>query len=170
MDEIKTGNFKPKFSFKIIRRKTLIYIAILAVIVIAVLTLVLVSNKSKNQTAVCSQESNLPLMNRAAEAINSTSFISLSDIAKSVSNLPNYQNDPNCLYVMFRSDLQSGDTSKAQTYLATLEKIDPSNDYLSFFNKPTIQSMKLSLNNTEAAINNAANSTIYLSNPKYVKK
>ena len=130
----------------------------------------LVFKNSNSQTAICTQKANLALMNQAAADINSHNITSLYGISEKVSTLPDFNKDPNCLYVLFQGSVSVGDVTKAQSYLLSLERIYPKNGLYSAFGAQSINTMEKDLSSEQTALKIAASETTYLSNPKYAKK
>ena len=171
MEEIQTGNFKSKpFNIKSWRKSFFYTAGALVAIILAVLIVGIARNNSKNQSDICTQKTNLHLMNQAAADISSNNIGSLIYIASEVSKLPSYNNDPNCLYVLFQSSLKVGSIAKARNYLSTLRKIYPKNGLNSAFGVQSISMLRTELNNEQADINATASNTVYLSNPRYANK
>lgn len=171
MEEIQTGKFKGK-SFSLDRwRKPLLYAACVVVAAAVATSIgIVVNNNSKKQMDICTQKANLPLMNQAATDISSNNITSLMRVASKVSALPNYKNDPNCLYVLFQGSLNIGDIPQAQSYLSALEKIYPKNGLYSAFGEQSISRLKTDLDNEQIDLKIVSSETVYLSNPKYAKK
>lgn len=171
MEDIQTGNFNTKsFNFHRLRQPLLYVVCLIVVLAAVALLAIVVHNNSKRETSICTQKTNLPLLNQAAMDISNKNIAALTNDASKVAALQNYKNDPNCLYVLFQSSIEVGDVNNAQNYLSMLEKIFPKNGLYPAFDIQNVSVLKAGLGNEEATIKTVDSGTIYLSNPKYAKK
>lgn len=92
--------------------------------------------------AVCSDE----LMARANSPINDNSGSALSLIVDDIKKLPNHNDDPNCVYVLARFALMTGDGAAARTQLERLKYFDVRN-----YNR-ALQPVVMSLEDIENAV------------------
>lgn len=171
MEDIQTGNFKTKsFNFHRLRQPLLYVVCIIVVLAAVALLAIVVHNNSKRETSICTQKTNLPLLNQAAMDISNKNIAALTNDASKVTALQNYKNDPNCLYILFQASTEVGDVINAQNYLSTLEKIFPKNGLYPAFDVQSVSVLKVDLANEQTIIKAVNSETTYLSNPKYANK
>lgn len=134
MDEIKTDSFKSKG----LNKKSFLYV-IVAIVVIAVIfasySLYKHSQSNKSLADICAITNNQQTLNQAALAISANIEGNLSVFAKDVQDLPNYNKDPNCLYVVYESQMQQYNYKAAKSTLNSIVSIINLNPNFSFYSK-----------------------------------
>jgi len=86
----------------------------------------------------CSSTASGNVLQQAAGEISSTNVVQLQTSVTKIMGLPNYQQDPNCLYVIVKYYLVGGNGSQAQKYLTLLNKVyNPAVGYSSKLGSPT---------------------------------
>jgi hypothetical protein len=133
------------------KKRNVWLIACVGFLVIAMGTLILVvvlhyTHKKNLSTPVatganaCSSPAAGSILKNAAANFNVNNAKQLGTIVTSIKKLPNYQNDPNCLYVIIMYNLNANNLSAAQNYLNQFNKLytnEPLNIYLSQFGGAT---------------------------------
>ncbi len=136
MDEIKKGSFRVKFFNK--KRLLSVLVLLVALILASVIYIFYQSNRSDAGLAsVCTTSYNQQTLNQAAYAISAgvSSGSSLSAYAKDVQDLRGYNKDPNCLYVIFESQMQHQNYKVAGQTLTSIKRIISLNTNFRFYPK-----------------------------------
>jgi hypothetical protein len=107
------------------------------VIVLMVILLIILNHKNANAiSSACTSSEAGAILQTAATDFSPSKTTQLSDVVNSIEQLPNYQKDPNCLYVITMYNVYADNESGAQTYLSEFNKIyknEPLSTYLTHF-------------------------------------
>ena len=96
------------------------------------------TSKVVTATTVCTNKTNTPILLNAATAISEQNVQMQQQTVAQIEKLPNYQQDPNCLYPIVKYYIQVEDAQNAGKYLALLQTVYHPNQVLSnVFMQPT---------------------------------
>lgn len=126
-----------------LKRKTWVLTSLGAVIVVAIVIVAIVylggghKNGSTNvaQNAECSEDGHSTLLKQAAQSLNAINVAQLKTVADKVQAIPNFQKDPNCLYVVTAYYVYADNMNMATKYMSELQDVYSSKRGLSpYFN------------------------------------
>jgi hypothetical protein len=119
------GEVKQNSSQKIL---LLIFAGILVVVLIVIGSIIYYQNHHKKQSAVATTKvvngvCSASMLKSADASLAPTQTKTLAPIVASIQKLPNYQYDPNCLYILVSYYANTSNTASASMYLNDLEKV-----------------------------------------------